>query len=239
MQTNSINEQKQLTSAKRPQQASTNISAGEIAALRDKIKNLGQDFSKKESDLAQDETLLATYQSTDRATLASEGITQKTIEDLEKTTNSIRSEVSDISTELNSDELYISISDHRDAAEENKSAYETALTGLVPEIKDDIKNDKEHATQIQKQFKHQIKVGQEAISFWSDEAQFWNKELNSEASSAEDKGRLGNLYSEMVSLENQINDLFGSNATDKKDKLKSELITVKDEISALRSRASA
>ncbi len=240
MQTNNINEKTQVaSSSSRPQQASAAVSSSDIAAIRDKLKTLEANIPLQEATLDQDETLLGSYQTMDKATLKLENITQQDIDDLNSITSKLKDEVDKFRAEAGSYQLMATVSEYQDYAEKNQSAYETVLTNIAPEVKQEMASDDQHSGLIKEQFKYQVKTGKEAMEFWGDEKNFWDSELKAGPVQTDSKAKLADLYDKVFLLENQINSLFGGSSKDEKDGLKSELSKVKDEVTAVRSRASA
>ncbi len=240
MQTNNINETKQVaSSSSRPQQASTKVSSSDIAAVRDKLKTLEANIPVQEATLDQDEGLLGSYQSMDKSSLKLENITQQDIDDLSSITSKLKDEVDKSRAEAGSYQLMATVTEYQDYAEKNQSAYETVLTNIAPEVKQEMASDDQHSGLIKEQFKYQVKTGREAMQFWGDEKNFWDGELKAGPAETNSKGKLADLYDKVFLLENQINSLFGGNSKDEKDGLKSQLAKAKDEISAVRSGTSA
>ncbi len=240
MQTNGVNEQTKIAgSESRPQKASTAVSSSDLAALRDKLKTLGQNIASQESLLGEDEALQATYSTEDKATLELEGVTKQVIDDLDATTGKLRDQINESSSESESTELMVAASEHFAIADENQTAYESTLKELAPAIKQEMQDDEQHSGSIQQQFKYQVKVGREAMEFWGDEKKFWDTELKAGPADSANKDQILSLYDQASKLETQINNLFGSGSKDEKDSLKAQLTAVKNQVSAVRSRASA
>ncbi len=240
MQTNNINEKTQITSnSSRPQQASAAVSSGELAAVRDKLKNLEKEIPAQEASLSKNEGLLASYQSGDESFLAAEGITKQQINALNTVTTGLKQQITASRSEAESYQLLATVVEYQDYAEKNQSAYENVLTSIAPEVKQEMASDDKHSGLLKEQFKHQVKTGREAMEFWGTEKKFWDGELKAGPAQAETKGKLADLYDQVFILENQINDRFGGGSKDEKDGLKSQLAKAKDQISALHSGASA
>jgi hypothetical protein len=195
----------------RPQQETNSARSVEVAALRDKVKNLGKNIPAQEVGLSPNEELLSTDESEEVTT----------------------------PSEIEPSELLAKASEYGARASENGAAYETVLKELAQGIKQEIASDDQHSELVKEQFKHQAKAGQEAMAFWGDEKKFWTDQLKAGPVESENKEKVGKLYDQVFALETQINSLFGGGSKDEKESLKSKLAAVKDQVSAIRSRAGA
>lgn len=240
MQTNHVTESITVANTQvRPQQEASSNSSAEVAALRDKVKNLEKNIPTQEAELSKDEGLLASYQSGDKALLEAEGITKQQIDALATVATELRQQIDASRSEIEASELMARASEYYTRASENGAAYETVLKTLAPEVKQEMADDEQHSGLIKEQFKYQLKTGQEAMAFWGNEKNFWNDQLKAGPAQAENKDKIASLYDQVFALETQINSLFGSAAKDEKEGLKSKLAAIKDEVSAIRSGASA
>lgn len=240
MQTNSLTESIKVPGTQiRPQQETSSTSSLEVAALRDKVKDLEKNIPTQEAELSKNEGLLATYDSGDTALLAAEGLTKQQMDALASVTAELKQQIDASRLEIESSELLAKASEYLTHASENGAAYEAVLKTIAPEVKQEMASDDQHSGLIKEQFKYQVKTGQEAMAFWGDEKKFWNDQLKAGPVEPENKEKVGKLYDQVFALETQINSLFGGGSKDEKESLKSKLAAVKDEVTAIRSRAEA